>query len=402
MLGLGRALGETMAVTFVIGNTNRISPSIFAPGNTIASLVALEFPEAESGSLQLSSLLALGFILFVISFIVLAISRALLVQRVRALMSATSLLHPGATPDEPWLRGRRRGARTGWRACWRRWPRWWRWRSSPPSWSRCSISALPGLSLRVFTTVTKSPGSGRRAGQRHRRQRDADRAGHAGRHADRVDGGHVSGRICRHSALGNAVRFVSDILLSAPSILIGLFIYQVMVPRWRLLRLGRGAGAGHHRHPHRGAHDRGHAAADPDQPARGLHRARRATLENDRVHLLPRRAGRPADRRSAGRGARGRRDGAAAVHLARQLGLFRPRVGDVQPAGDDLPVCGLGLRRLGAAGLDRRAADHAGRAGDQHCGPPASCGRAECAGQSVTWQQASNPRACFIGCNARH
>jgi phosphate transport system permease protein len=83
MLGLGRALGETMAVTFVIGNTNRISPSIFAPGNTIASLVALEFPEAESGSLQLSSLLALGFILFVISFVVLAISRALLAQRVR-------------------------------------------------------------------------------------------------------------------------------------------------------------------------------------------------------------------------------------------------------------------------------------------------------------------------------
>jgi phosphate transport system permease protein len=81
MLGLGRALGETMAVTFVIGNTNRISPSIFAPGNTIASLVALEFPESETGSLQLSSLLALGFILFVISFIVLAISRMLLVRR---------------------------------------------------------------------------------------------------------------------------------------------------------------------------------------------------------------------------------------------------------------------------------------------------------------------------------
>jgi phosphate transport system permease protein len=81
MLGLGRALGETMAVTFVIGNTNRISPSIFAPGNTIASLVALEFPESENGSLQLSSLLALGFILFVISFGVLAVSRMLLGRR---------------------------------------------------------------------------------------------------------------------------------------------------------------------------------------------------------------------------------------------------------------------------------------------------------------------------------
>ena len=60
MLGLGRALGETMAVTFVIGNTNRLSASLFAPGNTIASLVALEFPEANAGSLKLSSLLALG------------------------------------------------------------------------------------------------------------------------------------------------------------------------------------------------------------------------------------------------------------------------------------------------------------------------------------------------------
>ncbi len=78
MLGLGRALGETMAVTFVIGNANRIATSIFGPGNTIASLVALEFGESEMGSLKLSALLALGFILFVLSFIVLAISRFLL------------------------------------------------------------------------------------------------------------------------------------------------------------------------------------------------------------------------------------------------------------------------------------------------------------------------------------
>jgi phosphate transport system permease protein len=83
MLGLGRALGETMAVTFVIGNTNRITTSLFGPGNTIASLVALEFPESQSGSLKLSSLLALGFILFVISFIVLAISRLLLRPRLK-------------------------------------------------------------------------------------------------------------------------------------------------------------------------------------------------------------------------------------------------------------------------------------------------------------------------------
>jgi phosphate transport system permease protein len=83
MLGLGRALGETMAVTFVIGNANRISPNLFASGNTIASLVALEFPESPTGSLKLASLLALGFILFVISFIVLAISRMLLRPRLK-------------------------------------------------------------------------------------------------------------------------------------------------------------------------------------------------------------------------------------------------------------------------------------------------------------------------------
>lgn len=81
MLGLGRALGETMAVTFVIGNANRLSASLFAPGATIASTIANEFPEAQIGSLKLTSLLQLGFILFVISFIVLALSRALVRSR---------------------------------------------------------------------------------------------------------------------------------------------------------------------------------------------------------------------------------------------------------------------------------------------------------------------------------
>lgn len=83
MLGLGRALGETMAVTFVIGNADRIGTSLFSSGNTIASIVALEFPESPAGSLKLASLLALGFILFVISFIVLAISRYMLRPRLK-------------------------------------------------------------------------------------------------------------------------------------------------------------------------------------------------------------------------------------------------------------------------------------------------------------------------------
>ncbi len=84
MLGLGRALGETMAVTFVIGSNHHVSTSIFNAGDTIASLVALEFAESTQDPLRLSALLALGFVLFVISFIVLATSRLLLRQRVRS------------------------------------------------------------------------------------------------------------------------------------------------------------------------------------------------------------------------------------------------------------------------------------------------------------------------------
>src|SRR5438876_633523 len=77
MLGLGRALGETMAVTFVIGNAHRISASVLAPGTTISATIANEFTEAV-GDLYTSSLIALGLILFAITFIVLAAARYLL------------------------------------------------------------------------------------------------------------------------------------------------------------------------------------------------------------------------------------------------------------------------------------------------------------------------------------
>ncbi len=79
MLGLGRALGETMAVTFVIGNAHRISPSLLAPGTTISASIANEFTEAV-GDLYTSSLIALGLILFMITFIVLAIARVMLMR----------------------------------------------------------------------------------------------------------------------------------------------------------------------------------------------------------------------------------------------------------------------------------------------------------------------------------
>ena len=79
MLGLGRALGETMAVTFVIGNAQRFSTSLLAPGNSIASSLANEFSEAV-GDLYTSSLIELGLILFLITTIVLAIAKMMLLR----------------------------------------------------------------------------------------------------------------------------------------------------------------------------------------------------------------------------------------------------------------------------------------------------------------------------------
>jgi len=77
-LGLGRALGETMAVAFVIGNTVRLSPSLLEPGTTIAALIANDFGEATET--YRSALLLLGFVLFIVTFIVLAIARYMLMQ----------------------------------------------------------------------------------------------------------------------------------------------------------------------------------------------------------------------------------------------------------------------------------------------------------------------------------
>ena len=79
LLGLGRALGETMAVTFVIGNSHHIHASILQPGTTISASLANEFTEAV-GDLYQSSLMALGFILFLITFVVLAMAKAMLIQ----------------------------------------------------------------------------------------------------------------------------------------------------------------------------------------------------------------------------------------------------------------------------------------------------------------------------------
>jgi phosphate transport system permease protein len=78
-LGLGRALGETMAVTFVLGNAHQLTASLLMPGNSIAATLANEFTEADS-DLYRSSLIALGFLLFVVTFIVLAVAKWMLMR----------------------------------------------------------------------------------------------------------------------------------------------------------------------------------------------------------------------------------------------------------------------------------------------------------------------------------
>jgi phosphate transport system permease protein len=87
MLGLGRALGETMAVTFVIGNAHRIGSSLLAPGTTISASIANEFAEAV-GDLYTSSLIALGALLFLITFTVIAAARFMLLRLDRRALSS--------------------------------------------------------------------------------------------------------------------------------------------------------------------------------------------------------------------------------------------------------------------------------------------------------------------------
>ena len=87
MLGLGRALGETMAVTFVIGNSHQISASLLAPGTTISAAIANEFTEATT-PLYTSSLIALGVLLFVITFAVIAVARLMLLRLGRRALAA--------------------------------------------------------------------------------------------------------------------------------------------------------------------------------------------------------------------------------------------------------------------------------------------------------------------------
>ena len=168
MLGLGRALGETMAVTFVVGNANRLSASIFDPGSTIASRIANEFNEADG--LQLNALMALGCILFLVTFAVLIVARLLVAARRSPEASEepaswTPPTRPGRAPRAPSRRPGSRvrpGRRIADRAL--KVPAHARSRRSASSCSAgscscCSSRASQGFSPPLFTEPTPGPGT---------------------------------------------------------------------------------------------------------------------------------------------------------------------------------------------------------------------------------------------------
>ncbi len=95
MLGFGRALGETMAVTMVIGNTPKISVSLFAPQSTMAAVLASQFTEADT-DLYLHALIEIGLVLFVITLVINALSRLLIWSMARSRTSAPAVFAPSA------------------------------------------------------------------------------------------------------------------------------------------------------------------------------------------------------------------------------------------------------------------------------------------------------------------
>ena len=362
MLGLGRALGETMAVTFVIGNAYRISASLFEPGNSIASALANEFNEAAD-PVHRASLIALGLVLFLLTL-----------HRPRAARGCCSRSSAKAEGRED-LKGAAIGTALPPRllrqplqprdVARRRWPS--AWPSCCGSWPCCSCTGFGALSADAVHADDAAAGIGGRARQRDLRQRRSS-CGSAtlDQHADRHPGRHLPRRVRQATAGSRAsTRFVNDILLSAPSIVIGLFVYTVYVAqRQALLRLGRLVRAGADRDPGGRAHHREHAAPRAQQPARGRGRARRADVEGDPDGHAARGARRRDHRRAARRRARSR---------ARPRRCCSPRSTTSSGARDmNAPMANLPVvifqfamspyEDWQHARLGGRAADHAGRA----------------------------------------
>ncbi|VFS13631.1 phosphate transporter permease subunit PstC [Citrobacter koseri] len=234
MLGLGRALGETMAVTFIIGNTYQLdSVSLYMPGNSITSALANEFAEAESG-LHVAALMELGLILFVITFIVLAISKLMIMRLAKneggtlmatLEMQTTAELAESRRKMQAKRRTRNRIALTLSMATMAFGLFWLIWILMSTI-----TRGFDGMSLALFTEMTPPPNTA------------------GGGLANALAGsgllilwatvfgtplGIMAGiylaEYGRKSWLAEVIRFINDILLSAPSIVVGLFVYTIVV-----------------------------------------------------------------------------------------------------------------------------------------------------------------------------
>ena len=214
-LGLGRALGETMAVTFVLGNAHDLSASLLMPSNSIAAAIANEFTEADT-DLYRSSLIALGFLLFVVTFIVLTIAKLLLLRSTsrwegrtdgnsRRRRIADVLAFAFAT------------AATLFGLVWLFWILWTTLRQGAAA-----------LNPTLFTNDSAAGLVGRPAQCLLRQPRHDPLAIMIGTPIGVAAGTYLAehGRNTRVAAV---VGFINDILLSAPSIVIGLFVYELVV-----------------------------------------------------------------------------------------------------------------------------------------------------------------------------
>ena len=271
MLGLGRALGETMAVTFVIGNAHRISASLLAPGTTISAAIANEFTEAV-GDLYLSSLIALGLLLFVITFIVLAIAKLMLHAAPEA----------GGDLTHERLYARRRvsntaaiGASVAATAIGLFW-------LAAILWTLLT-NGIDALGLDLFTQNDAAARQQRRPAERDLRQLRDDPDRDPDRHADRHTRRHLSRRVRPGE---HASAQVDPLRQRHPA---ERAVDHHRPVRLRgdggadaaLLGLGRRGRARDHRRPGRRAHDRGHAEPGAAGAARGGGGAGHAAVEGD-------------------------------------------------------------------------------------------------------------------------
>ena len=349
MLALGRALGETMAVTFIIGNSFRISVSIFAPGTTISAAIASEFAESDGAASVRPDPARPA-----------AVRADLLRARRRAADADAAGKEGGELTMNPIYASRRRNdiiirllcvgaALFG------------------VTWLALILftlfyNGLAGLNLAVFTQNTPPPGSTEGGllnaivGSIIMTVIGVGIGAPLGLFA-----GTYLAEYGKHDRLTSVIRFINDILLErAVDHHRPVHLRRHRGADGRLLGLRRLPGAGRDRDPGGGAHHRGHAAAGAQSAARGGVRARPAALAGDQADRLSRGALRPDHRRAAGDRPRRRRDRAAVVHRAVQPVLQpQPDQDDGEPAGHHQQLRAEPLCLLEAARLERGAADHA-------------------------------------------